>query len=169
MVIAVTGAGGESAFMAAMCKDKTALTYHGHPSDCNKFFVCLDRRPFIMDCPYNLHFDAQHIICKAPGEVQCHHPMPSFPHDHFEPHFPSHPTHHEPHFPHHPVPHTTTKKPKRTTKKTTRTTTTSKPEFDDETEEEEEQMRVMDASPTASKGDNQVECCHFYTNVCWDC
>lgn len=189
-----TQVSAESPFMEATCRGKMTLTYHGHPSDCNKFFVCLDGRPFIMDCPYNLHFDAQHIICKQPGEVECagfHHPhphsppphqpphhIPPGPHSGVIPHYPI-PAHFPPppnHIPPPPTTTTTTKKPKSkktkptttttTTTTTTSTTTKGPPESTEDSDEEEEPQK---ASMTKSASKNQVECCQFYIGMCWDC
>lgn len=182
IVVFFAEAWSESAFMAAVCKDVQVLTYHGHPSDCNKFFVCLDAHPFVMDCPYNLHFDARHIICKAPGEVECPMGMPQHPMHHPFP--PPHPHPMPP--PHHFPPPSTTKKPKKTksttkssststTTTTTTTTTARSTELDDDEEEEsaeESPMRALVQSHSKalkSSKSHQVECCHFYIGACWDC
>lgn len=161
--------------LRVLCDDQPMMTYLPHPDDCNKFFVCIEEQPFIMDCPFGLYYDRMRELCAYPGEVLC----------------PADPL----------SPKKTTKKPMTTTKRTkmmkksttkkstqrpntTTTPTTESYEFEEDFSDviatgvlpkfpkrdsaSSENEEVNNDVETQLKG-HQVECCSFYSSVCWDC
>merc|ERR1712029_705160 len=42
-----------------------------HPTDCNLYYICVGKMPFLMQCPGDLYFDSVLNICNWPDLVNC--------------------------------------------------------------------------------------------------
>jgi len=42
-----------------------------HPTDCNLYYICVGKMPFLMQCPGDLYFDSSTNICNWPDMVDC--------------------------------------------------------------------------------------------------
>lgn len=140
---------------AVLCRNVPDRVYRRLPNECSRFFICVDGYPSILDCPDNLYFDPDEVICGYPGDIKCFKDVEETSEGNF--------------------PMTTSKDVERTTRKMSTTTempvwthemspeeeeSTEKPEYDDDTNDES----ILD-------NHSQVECCRFYgtRRVCSEC
>jgi len=42
-----------------------------HPTDCNLYYICVGKVPFLMQCPGDLYFDSVLNVCNWPDMVEC--------------------------------------------------------------------------------------------------
>merc|ERR1712038_1394817 len=42
-----------------------------HPTDCNLYYICVGKVPFLMQCPGDLYFDSVLNVCNWPDLVDC--------------------------------------------------------------------------------------------------
>merc|ERR1711915_845149 len=42
-----------------------------HPTDCNLYYICVGKMPFLMQCPGDLYFDSSINVCNWPDLVDC--------------------------------------------------------------------------------------------------
>lgn len=142
---------------AVLCQNVPAKVYTRLPGECSRFFICIDGFPSILDCPDNLYFDPEDVVCGYPGDIKCYKDVEDV---------------------------TTEKDSERTT--TVRSTTTTVRDVwthEMEPPEAEEVTEGPERAPEPERDDDdsgddpvlddnsQVECCRFYgtRRVCTEC
>lgn len=54
-----------------LCKDKGDMVYERMPGECNRFYICVETFPVILDCPERLYFDPVQVVCGTPDVIDC--------------------------------------------------------------------------------------------------
>lgn len=171
-----------------LCYHKPEMSYHSFPHEHHKFYVCIDQETYVMDCPYNLYYNPRRNLCAIKEEES------DYSTEELHPNLPRYTTK-KPIVTHHTTKHHTTSHSKSKTthrpvaRKTTphRTRTNKKhrseenlsdiiatgvlPQFLETASEsrEFENLEIQEDYDNDYNEKSQVECCEFYSNVCWDC
>ena len=63
----------ESTGCTVQCPEKSddEISYLPSPTDCSKYYVCVEAEPIEMSCPEGLWFDSELNICNFPQNVTC--------------------------------------------------------------------------------------------------
>lgn len=129
---------------AILCRNVPARVYTRLPGECSRFFICIDGYPSILDCPDNLYFDPEEVICGYPGDIKCYKDVEEV---------------------------TTMKDTEETTKSPSTTTTIGVWTHEMTPKETEETEPESDPDVETLNNNSQVECCQFFgtRRVCSEC